>query len=50
MDDMSSLAESDAADEENLPAGEQQKWCDAYLAKNPNRNVREYFSLDSLST
>lgn len=25
MDDMSSLAESDAADEVNLPAGEQQK-------------------------
>ena len=43
MDDMSSLAESDAADEENIPDGEQQKWRDTYLAKNPNRNVREYF-------
>ena len=43
MDDMSSSAESDAEDEQNIPEGEQAKWRNTYLAKNPDRNVREYF-------
>ena len=43
IDDMSSFAESDAEDEQNIPDGEQTKWRNIYLARNPDRNVREYF-------
>lgn len=43
MDDMSSFAENDAADKQTIPANDQQRWRDAYLANNPKRTVREYF-------
>ena len=43
VDDISSFAESDAADEEAATASDQQKWRNIYLANDPNRNVREYF-------
>jgi len=42
VDDISSFAESDE-EENTIPLSDQQKWRDSYLAKNPNRNVREYF-------
>ena len=42
VDDISSFADSDK-DEHTIPQSDQQKWRDSYLAKNPNRNLQEYF-------
>ena len=41
-DDISSFAESDE-DKNIIPPSDQQKWRDFYLAKNTDRNVRDYF-------
>ena len=44
VDDISSFAETDDEEDQNtISATEQKKWADIYLAKNPDRNVREYF-------
>lgn len=42
VDDISSFAQSDE-EENTIPSSDQQKWRDYYLAKDPNRNIRDYF-------
>ena len=41
VDDISSFADSD--EEDAMPASDNTKWWDFYLAKDPNRSVRDYF-------
>ena len=42
VDDISSFAESEE-DDNIIPPSDHQKWHDFYLAKNPDKNVHDYF-------